>query len=173
VQEPGNARFGNNALVIGRRIGEALGDLGRTADAVRRLEEVRSTAGRLASGPYAANARLQSALATLRLAALHAGTGDARAMALADSVSKELTTRALDTPVVDAQAWTDLGRIYQQLAGRGRPDEREHRRAAAKAALERAAAVWSDAKLPAALEPRRTRALAAIDAELAVLRGRD
>ena len=28
VQEPGNARFGYNALVIGRRIGEALGDLG-------------------------------------------------------------------------------------------------------------------------------------------------
>ena len=73
--------------------------------------------------------------------------------------------------MVDAQAWADLGRTYRQLAGRGRPDERERRLAAAKAALERAAAVWADAKLPAALEPRRTRALAAIDAELAALRG--
>ena len=33
------------------------------------------------------------------------------------------------------------------------------------------AAVWADAKLPAALEPRRARALALIDAELAALRG--
>ncbi len=51
-------------------------------------------------------------------------------------------------------------------------EERERHLAAAQAALERAAAVWSDAKLPAALEPHRTRALAAIDAELAGVRGR-
>jgi tetratricopeptide (TPR) repeat protein len=171
AQEPGNARFGNNALVIGRRIGEALADLGRTADAVRRLEAVRSAAGRFAGGPYAANARLQSVLATMRLAALHASTGDERAVALADAVSTELTSRAIDTPVIDAQIWTDLGGTYRQLAGHGHRDERERRRAAATAALERAAAVWADAKVPAALEPRRTRALAAIDAELAALRG--
>ena len=107
----------------------------------------------------------------MRLAALHAGTGDDRAMALADAVSKELTSRAVDIPTVDAQVWTDLGRTYRQLAGHGPRDERDRRLAAAKGALERAAALWADAKLPAALESRRTRALSAIDAELAALRG--
>jgi tetratricopeptide (TPR) repeat protein len=170
-REPGNARFAYNALVIGRRIGDELAALGRDTEAARRLEAVRSGAAALAKGPYAANARMQQVLATVRLAALRAAAGDERAEPLADLVAKEIESRAIDTPAVDAQIWADLGRIYQQLAGRGRPDERSRRRAAARAALERSAEAWRSAPLPAALEPRRTRALTAIAADIASLGG--
>ena len=66
-----------------------------------------------------------------------------------------------DTPVIDAQVWLDLGRIYRRLAESGPGDERDRWREKATVALERSATVWRQATLPTALESRRSAALTA------------
>ena len=148
AQEPGNARFRNTALVIGHRLGDALADLGRNADAADRFNTVRAAAGGLSSGPYAANARMQQVLSTMRLARLREAAGDRSAAVFAEAVSREISARPVDTPLTDARIWSDLGHLQLRLASRGQPDERGQRRAAARAALERSASAWRQATLP-------------------------
>jgi hypothetical protein len=59
-------------------------------------------------------------------------------------------------------ALADLGRVYLELSRRGPAEVRADRCHTATTLLEKSATLWRAAKLSAAAEPRRTRALTSI-----------
>lgn len=116
AEEPGSARYGYLALVLNRRLGDALLSMGRTADGIARLQRVRTEAPRLLAGPTGANARLQLVFATVRLAEVRARAGDPRAAGLADAASREIGGTPIQPPTLAAQINADLDRIRIEIA---------------------------------------------------------
>jgi serine/threonine protein kinase len=168
--EPKSNRFGYAELVIDRRLGEAMLAAGRTAEAVQLLEGVRARAPEFLQGPTAPNSRLQLVLSTTRLASIRAAAGDKRAAALADAGASQMANGQVDTAAIEAVIYADLARANMTIARREAPAERVARLRGAVVQFETSAARWRAAKIAPALESRRTKALSAIDADIAVCR---
>jgi tetratricopeptide (TPR) repeat protein len=163
AEDTANYRYRYNALFLDRRIGDGLAALGRNPDAARRWETAAANAQHLVNGPLSASARLQRVLVNTRLAALHAQSGDSRALELADTVATEIGDPAfLGTGWNQATVYRDLGRIYLKMG----------RRTDAAAWLEKSLQRWQDMKVPAALESRRQSERAAVEKDLAVVRAK-
>jgi tetratricopeptide (TPR) repeat protein len=172
AEEPDSNRYAFLALLLDRRIGEALTLLGRRADAARMFERVRASGPKLVKGPNAPAVRLQMALVAVKLAALQAEAGDARASATTALALNEMTSKPPDVPQVDAEAYATLGRAYLALANSDRTGARDAHRAAATANLTKSAELWKQAQVPASRESRRATALEQIAADLTSLQGR-
>jgi hypothetical protein len=164
AQEPASDRYGFVAVVIHRRIGDALAAAGRLGPAADRFETCRALATKFLSGPNGPNARQQRVLATIALAQLLARTDEPAASALADEAAKEMAQGRLGGS--ERTALADLGRVYMELGRRGPASARPDRLRTATTFLEQSTAQWREAKLPAALEERRARELAALDQDL-------
>ncbi|PWU01692.1 MAG: hypothetical protein C5B51_22390 [Terriglobia bacterium] len=74
VQDPDNYRYRFSALVIDREAGEALDNMGRSREAVERLEAARAVAQALISGPNGSAAKYERQVIELRLARIRART---------------------------------------------------------------------------------------------------
>jgi len=159
--DPKNYRYRYNSMFMDRKIGEALDQMGRTGEAIARLEAAQALAIELKNGPDGPGARLQNVLASLRLARIRSRTHDPRATALADAIATEVETppTLLKSQRLDATISGGLGRIYRQIGQPGR----------ALPWLERSRKSWNEAKLPRALESSRDRELAELRSELAAL----
>ena len=157
-QDPDNRLYRYNFLVFDYGLGQAFAELGRDREAAHHLERARQVAAFLSDGSYAAAAQAASTQATLVLAKLKARSGDSEAPALADRVAADITGSARMFAVRwnEASASADLGRVYLLLG----------RRDAAALWLTRSAQIWSDLKIPAAMEARRNKALAIVRSEI-------
>lgn len=167
AEEPSSDRYGYLQLVIDRRMGRVLAALGRRADAVARLEHVRSTAPRFLDGPNAVNARIQLLVAGVDLAALHARAGDTRAVAIARDTAAEFDRVPLEPPALAAPVYADLARAFVELAARATPVTRQPLLTQALAFFDRSRTAWEASAAVPALEPRRAAALQAVAADRA------
>jgi tetratricopeptide (TPR) repeat protein len=165
-QDPGSNRFRSIGVSIGLKIGEALAALGRTDQAVQRLESVHASAKAL-PGPPGRNILV---IASLRLAEQQALSGRPDAVTLADDVAHELAAGPLLNSFVDALARGDLGRLYARLAERAAPLDREGLNRKAVSSLDDALAHWRATKLAAEVAPRRASEIAALEGVLGRLR---
>jgi eukaryotic-like serine/threonine-protein kinase len=165
--DPQNARYAYLAVTIDHSIGNTLLKLGQTADAVHRFESARAAAGRLLNGPTSRSARSQYIRLGLHLALVRATAGDPRAADLAEEASRELATKPLGTAFEDATGYAELGKVYAQLAKHSSGSERADRRRKAIATLEKSRDLWRSWTVTPAVEPRRQRELAAVEAALA------
>ncbi len=168
--DPQNARYAYLAVTIDHIIGNTLLKLGQTAEAVRRFESARATAGRLLNGPNARSARSQYIRLGLHLALVRASVGDPRAAGLAEEASRELATKPLGTTFEDASAYAELGKACAQLAKHGTVAERSDRLRQAIAMLEKSRDLWRSWTVTPAVEPRRQRELSAVEATLSECR---
>ncbi|MEO8074716.1 MAG: hypothetical protein ABI818_00200 [Acidobacteriota bacterium] len=164
--DPRNARYAYLAVTIDHSIGNTLLKLGHTAEAVRRFESARATAGGLLNGPNSRGARSQYIRLGLHLALLRATAGDPRAAGLAEEASRELARKPLGTAFEDATGYAELGKVYSQLAKHGARSERADRLRKAVATLEKSRDLWRSWTVNRAVEPRRQRELAAVEAAL-------
>jgi tetratricopeptide (TPR) repeat protein len=165
AQDASVAAYAFLDVVLQRRRGEMLPLAGRAPEAVRALERARESAARMLEGPNGPAARTQLVLATTRLAQLLAESGDtARAERLAAQASAELARQPITPTIQGARAHHQLGLAYKAL---GRQDRGQH--AVAREQLDRSASLWGDVKVAAPLEPRRKRAIARLNADIAQL----
>ena len=169
AQDSGVAAYRYLAMVIDRRMGEALDGAGRQSEALARLQQSRALGAALAGTPNAPSVRLVAVHVIARLGLIRAKGGplDA-ALADAEEASRLLKQAPLGSPIVDATVHRLLGLTYQTAAGRVPnrgielvPKAREH--------FEASAALWRDARLSPALEPGRATALAALSTSLSAL----
>lgn len=167
-QNPTSDLYRYLTVLIDRRLGDTFVALHRTEAAARAYERARTAA--IHSDSKLPNMHVQRVLASVRLARLRAEAGDARALTLADFSARELARAPLAVSSMDAGAYADLGRVYLLMARHASPDDRTKRIETATTHLETSAARWHKARLSAALEPQRTKALAAIEADLAACR---
>ena len=163
--DPGNHRYGYVQLVIDRWMGQASYDLSRLADARRSFEAVHNGAPAILKGPNGPAARSQAVQADVRLADIYARTGDARAAAFASSVHDELGKSIVGNSIIDANVHGDLGGVYLSLAGQGAAGRVDRLRLAVEH-LEKSAAKWRAVKVSPALEARRQKRIASIEADL-------
>ena len=161
AEDPTNYRFEYNLAQIEGQVGEAMVKAGRTAEGGRHMERAASEASRLLTGPDAPRAHLVLVLARVGIAMLRPA-GDAKAVALADSVAAEVRRDPsfLGSQWNEATVYADLGRIYRRA---GRMQD-------AVAWLDKSCAGWRKAKVSQALEARRQRELAAAESDLAASR---
>lgn len=157
-QDPGNAIYPYNLLVVDYGAGEALADLGRTGEAASRLERAAQAAAALSDGYYGAGARAAGTQAALVLAGLKARTHDPGALALADNVAAAISGSARMFAVRwnEASACASLGRVYLLL----------NRRKPAISWLSRSADIFTAMKTAPAMEPRRNEELHRIRLDL-------
>ncbi|MBL8135505.1 MAG: serine/threonine protein kinase [Acidobacteria bacterium] len=167
AEEPASDRYGYVQIVIDRRIGRVLAAAGRNADAAARFERVRARAPKLLSGPNGPSTRSQLLQATIDLARIRAAAGDARATALAHEATSGLAGTPITPANVAATLQADLGRVWLSIAAAEPPAARAEALARAAALASDSRGLWTAAKLPAAIEPQRTAALAALDADRA------
>jgi len=167
AEEPASDRYGYVQVVIDRRVGRAFIAAGRDADAAARFERVRARAPKLLGGPNGPSTRSQWLQATIDLAALRAATNDPRALALVREATSGLAGTPITPTNVAAALHADLGRVWLSLAAAQPPSAREEALTRAAALAGDSRALWTSATLPAAIEPQRAAALAALDADRA------
>jgi tetratricopeptide (TPR) repeat protein len=119
AREPGSDRYGYVAIVIDRRLGDALATLPpRRGEAIEHLMNARNRAALLLNGPNGPSARQQRIMATAKLARLFAEARDPRAGAFAERAAEEMAQHPIATPGVAAVVRADLER-----AAVARPDQ--------------------------------------------------
>ncbi|MCC6990637.1 MAG: hypothetical protein IT181_16640, partial [Acidobacteria bacterium] len=166
-EEPDSHRYAYLQLVLDRRLGRALAAVGRSGDAATRLERVRSAAPRLLTGLSGISTRTQRLLATIDLARLRAAARDPRAAALAGEAEADLGGAPLSPPLLVATVGGDLGRVWLTLAAAQPPATRADLLARATKLADESTRLWTAVALPAAIEPQRAAALAALAADRA------
>ena len=168
AQDPGVVTYRYLSLVILRRMGDTLDDLGRASEAKAVLYQARTIGGELTSGPNGPSARSQVMQASARLALVRAREGaiDA-AVRQADDVSSAGQTGSLGSPIVDAALHATLGRTYLAAAGHASAPRRAQLLEKASARFDDSARLWREAKLSPALEAKRATALAVLAQERA------
>ena len=139
-------------IVIDRRVGRVLATIGRPAEAAPRFERVRVRAQALRSGPNGPATRNQLLMTTIDLAQIRAAARDPQALALAREATAALAGTPVSPPTVAATLQADLGRVWL---------------ARATALADESTRLWTAVALPAALEPQRAAALAALAADRA------
>jgi hypothetical protein len=105
--------------------------------------------------------------ATLDLARLRAAARDPRATALAGEAAADLGSAPLSPPLLAATVHGDLGRAWLDIAEWQSPAVRRETLAQVTALFDDSARMWTAATVPAALEPRRAAALAALTSDRA------
>ena len=163
--DPGNDRYGYMQLVLDRWIGQASYDLSQLAEARRSFEAIHAGAPAMLKGPNGPGARSQAVQADVRLAAIYARTGDGRAATFAAGVHDELGKSLVGNAIIDANVHGDLGRVYLDLARQSASGRGDRLRLAIEH-LEKSAAKWRAMKVSPALEERRQKRVAAIEADL-------
>jgi eukaryotic-like serine/threonine-protein kinase len=159
AEDPKNFDYRLESIFLDRKMGEVLASLGRSQEAMRRVEAARSAVEEMRHGSYA-GARSQWVQVNVQLAALYARAGDARALALANAAVTEMgQPPAL---AISPRAYGDVGRVYLRF----------ERFPEAAAWLEKSAQRWRESKLPKAFEARRKSEVAALEADLAVCKTR-
>jgi hypothetical protein len=163
AEDPRNFDYRLESMFLDRKMGEVLASLGRSQEAMRRVEAARAAIADMLHGSYS-GARAQWVLVNVQLAALYARAGDARALALVDSAASEMgqPPAVVIPPRNEAAAYGDLGRVYLRF---GRFPE-------AAVWLEKGVQRWRELKLPKAFEAPRKKEVAALEADLAVCRTR-
>jgi hypothetical protein len=109
AREPDSNRYGYLALVIDRRLGDALAMLNLRAEAIEHLTKAREASTRLLAGPDGPNARGQLVMTTAKLALLYAEARDPRASTFAQSATAEMAQHPIGT-AMEAVARADLAR---------------------------------------------------------------
>ncbi|MFN7932008.1 MAG: serine/threonine-protein kinase [Bryobacteraceae bacterium] len=159
LQEPGNHRYRITQAFILRRIGEAVAAFQRFPEAIRSLDEAFRLYSSIPAGLEAGTAELGRLLVASHLSRILADSDSPRAPSAADALAAELDKN----PKHLAPAWNKakilgtLGLVYVRL---GQP-------AQAAKWLQRSASLWSEMKVPKALDPVRQKELAAVRAGLA------
>jgi tetratricopeptide (TPR) repeat protein len=155
TEDPKNIRFLYNAAHLERRIGIALADSGRDAEAAKHLERAAAALAPLGDGPFGPNARLNLAITNARLATL---VSPERGLVLARATESQMSNlpAQIQSAWMQAPIYRDLGIAYRRA---GRPDQ-------AAAGLEKGRAMLDTLKPPPSLEPKRLALLASIQAEL-------
>ena len=110
AHEPDSARYGYVALVIDRRLGDALAMMNRRGEAIEHLLKTREASTRFLTGPNGPNARDQRIMATAKLALLYAEARDPRASTFANHAAAEMVQHPIGTAGVEAVARADLER---------------------------------------------------------------
>jgi tetratricopeptide (TPR) repeat protein len=161
-QDPSNQRYQLFSLSIDSLMGKGLLAAGRYADAVRRLEHVRSAYKNFLHGPRDALARGFGAGAILRLAQIKAQSGDrAGARAL-----MEETVALVPNSNIPKVEWA-----YALFAWRvGTSYARIGEKVSAAAWFQKSVEMWQKMKAPPVLEMQRQKELAAAEHDLAAVR---
>jgi len=158
-EDPANQRVLLSLLYVQRKLAEGLELSGRDADASRKLVAERSLAASLFGTRNEISARAASAVAGIDLARIKARAHDPSALALANSVARQLPSLPLRITGIawgEAMVYGDLGNVFLQLG----------QRASAAYWLQKSTAVWREIKVPDALESQRAANLASAQASL-------
>ncbi len=167
AEEPASDRYGYMQIVIDRRVGRVLAATGRPAEAAPRFERARVRAQAQRSGPNGPATRHQLLMTTIDLAQIRAAAGDPRALALAGEAAAALAATPVTPPNAAATLQADLGRVWLTLAAAQPAAARSDLLARATALADESTRLWTAVALPAALEPQRAAALAALAADRA------
>jgi tetratricopeptide (TPR) repeat protein len=153
-----NTRLRYMEMFVERKTGECLAAMGRTSEAVTRLQHAISMASELIGGSDGPTAREQVTLMTARLAAIEAERNRAHALELAHQAARQIEAvpSLFRTAWTEAQVDRELGQVYVRVG---------HRREG-EAFLEKSLDQLKKLKPPAALEPKRRREMAAVQLEL-------
>jgi hypothetical protein len=132
VEEGAVARYGAVGLTLDRQLGATLVALGRTSEGIAHFERVRRRAPASVKGPSGTAVQQILVRATLALAEVRAGPGDARARGLVDEVVRLLPTPLTPTAAT-ARTFAEIGRVRLALARRAtrtprRPSNGSNRR---------------------------------------------
>lgn len=163
AEDPKNFDYRLESMFLDRKMGEVLASLGRSQEAMRRVEAARSAVEEMRHSSYP-GARSQWVLVNVQLAALCARAGDERALALANAAASEIgrPPAFVIAPRMEASAYAGLGRVYLRLA----------RFPEAAVWLEKAARCWREMKLAKAFEARRKSEVTALEMDLTVCKTR-
>jgi serine/threonine protein kinase len=168
AEDPKSDRFGYVAVVINRRLADALAGLGQQAQAIARYERARADVPRYLKGPNGPTARQLSIAISLRLGRLRAIAADASALSHATYVANELTKAPVDTPAVDAMIYRDLGSLYELLA---RGVDRNAHLGRAVANWRQSETRWRDPKVPKEMWTRRDEQLRQLQTDISRVEG--
>ena len=168
AEDPKSDRFGYVAVVINRRLADALAGLGQHAQAIACYERARADVPRYLKGPTGPSARQVSISVSLGLGRLRAIAADLSAASHATYVVNEMAKGPVDTPAVDAMIYRDLGSLYDSLA---RGADRNAHLGHAVEAWRQSETRWRDPKVPKEMWTRRDEQLRQIQADISRAEG--
>ncbi|MBS1824779.1 MAG: protein kinase [Acidobacteria bacterium] len=159
LPEPNNHRYRVTRAFIQRRLGEASAGLRRYPQAVRYLDDAVRLYSGITTGPEVATAELGRLLAMMHLARVLEASASTRARTAADALAADLDRKpkSLAPPWNKAKIFGELGLVYARLGETVQSAKWLHA----------SSTIWSELKLPKALEPARQKELGTVRATLA------